>query len=312
MTEAEWLACEDPIPLLVFLQWVPVEAVDQSVLDGRGQLERGGGAQREAPGLPGSQPPVPEAIERDRKARLFACACCRRIWNVFGDDIWTQKHAPSGSSPMDSRGNPGPTGQLEDLFDDEISRRALETAERYCDGRTPAEELRRAGDAAWELTRAAYEYFGNADYRLGDHYCGSEHEESEQSYLTARCASLACVPRVRVAVGELARASREVIESGGCGIPNKPPTEGRVQAAILRDIYGSPFRPVTFPSGWRTSTAVALAAQMYEARDFGAMPILADALQDAGCDSADVLVHCRGPGPHVRGCWVVDRVLGRE
>jgi hypothetical protein len=51
---------------------------------------------------------------------------------------------------------------------------------------------------------------------------------------------------------------------------------------------------------------------MYEARDFGALPILADALQDAGCDSADVLDHCRGPGPHVRGCWVVDRVLGKE
>ncbi len=71
-------------------------------------------------------------------------------------------------------------------------------------------------------------------------------------------------------------------------------------------------RPVAFSPSWRTSTAVTLAAQMYEARDFGALPILADALQDAGCDSADVLDHCRGPGPHVRGCWVVDRVLGKE
>ncbi len=82
--------------------------------------------------------------------------------------------------------------------------------------------------------------------------------------------------------------------------------------ALLRCIFGNPFRPVTFSPSWRTSTAVALAAQMYDARDFGAMPILADALQDAGCDSADVLDHCRGPGPHVRGCWVVDLVLGKE
>ena len=49
-----------------------------------------------------------------------------------------------------------------------------------------------------------------------------------------------------------------------------------------------------------------------EAREFGAMPILADALQDAGCDSDDILDHCRGDGPHVRGCWVVDLVLGKE
>ncbi|WP_246523278.1 hypothetical protein [Gemmata palustris] len=79
----------------------------------------------------------------------------------------------------------------------------------------------------------------------------------------------------------------------------------------FRDIFGNPFRPVVFSPSWRTSTVVALASQMYESRDFSAMPILADALQDAGCDSADILDHCRGPGPHVRGCWVVDLVLGK-
>ncbi|AMV27511.1 hypothetical protein VT84_24130 [Gemmata sp. SH-PL17] len=80
---------------------------------------------------------------------------------------------------------------------------------------------------------------------------------------------------------------------------------------LLRDIVGNPFRPVTFSPAWRTSTAVTLAAQMYESREFSVMPILADALQDAGCDSADVLNHCRVPGVHVRGCWVVDLVLGK-
>jgi hypothetical protein len=81
---------------------------------------------------------------------------------------------------------------------------------------------------------------------------------------------------------------------------------------LLRDIFGNPFRPVAFDAAWRTSTVTALARGMYESRDFGAMPILADALQDAGCDSDDILDHCRGPGPHVRGCWVVDLVLGKE
>jgi hypothetical protein len=82
-------------------------------------------------------------------------------------------------------------------------------------------------------------------------------------------------------------------------------------AALLRDIFGNPFRPVAFDKQWRTDTAVSIARGMYDSRDFGAMPILADALQDAGCDNEDVLNHCRGPGPHVRGCWVVDLVLGK-
>ncbi|VTR97033.1 Uncharacterized protein (Fragment) OS=uncultured bacterium PE=4 SV=1 [Gemmata massiliana] len=86
-----------------------------------------------------------------------------------------------------------------------------------------------------------------------------------------------------------------------------------IVVTLIRDIFGPlSFRPVAFSPEWRSSTAVAIAAQMYESREFGAMPILADALQDAGCDSADVLDHCRGPRPHVRGCWVVDFVLGKE
>ncbi|WP_232069778.1 hypothetical protein [Gemmata massiliana] len=85
-----------------------------------------------------------------------------------------------------------------------------------------------------------------------------------------------------------------------------------MQAQLLRCLIQNPFRPVIFSPSWRTSIAVALASQMYESREFGAMPILADALQDAGCDSAEVLDHCRGEGPHVRGCWVVDLALGKE
>jgi hypothetical protein len=95
-----------------------------------------------------------------------------------------------------------------------------------------------------------------------------------------------------------------------------PPTDRakfrELFADLLRDIFGNPFRPVAFDPAWRTSTAVALAQQMYDSRDFGVMPILGDALQDAGCEHADVLDHCRGPGPHVRGCWVVDLVLGKR
>ncbi|HSQ55161.1 MAG TPA: hypothetical protein VLM40_05395 [Gemmata sp.] len=85
------------------------------------------------------------------------------------------------------------------------------------------------------------------------------------------------------------------------------------QADILRDLFGNPYYPIFFKPTWRTSTAVALATQMYDSRNFGAMPILADALQDAGCTSEDILNHCRDAKQvHVRGCWVVDLVLGKE
>jgi len=58
---------------------------------------------------------------------------------------------------------------------------------------------------------------------------------------------------------------------------------------------------------------VSLARTMYESRDFGAMPILADALQDAGCDDTNILAHCRDTKlPHVRGCWAVDLILGKS
>jgi len=87
--------------------------------------------------------------------------------------------------------------------------------------------------------------------------------------------------------------------------------EAAVPLGLLREIFGNPFQPID-PTLWRTGTALTLARQMYQEQDFCTMCILADALQDAGCDDADVLDHCRGPRPHVRGCWVVDLVLGKR
>jgi hypothetical protein len=83
-------------------------------------------------------------------------------------------------------------------------------------------------------------------------------------------------------------------------------------AELLRDIFGNPFRPVTADPSWLTSTVVALARGIYDDRAFDRLPILADALQDAGCDHADILAHCRSDDPHARGCWVVDLLLGKE
>src|SRR5262249_31831698 len=80
---------------------------------------------------------------------------------------------------------------------------------------------------------------------------------------------------------------------------------------LVRDIFGNPFRPVRFDPAWRTAAAVSLARGMYRGRDFGRLTDLADARQDAGCDTEAVLTHCHRPRPHVRGCWAVDLVLGK-
>jgi hypothetical protein len=81
---------------------------------------------------------------------------------------------------------------------------------------------------------------------------------------------------------------------------------------LIRDIFGQPFHTVNIDPGWLTSHVVSLARAMYEDRVFDRLPMLGDALEKARCTNPDILAHCRGPGPHVRGCWVVDLLLGKN
>jgi hypothetical protein len=85
-----------------------------------------------------------------------------------------------------------------------------------------------------------------------------------------------------------------------------------VQSAFLRDVFGNLFAPVRVEPRWRTSDAVGLARAIYHDRTFDRLPTLADALMDAGCEDEEIINHCRSGGRHVRGCWVVDLVLGKE
>ncbi|MBV9125410.1 MAG: hypothetical protein JO112_18800 [Planctomycetes bacterium] len=86
-------------------------------------------------------------------------------------------------------------------------------------------------------------------------------------------------------------------------------------AVLLHDILGNPFRPVSVDPRWlkwHEKTVVHLAQALYEERRFEDMPILGDALEEAGCTNEHLLEHCRSPRPHVRGCWVVDLVLSKD
>ena len=97
-------------------------------------------------------------------------------------------------------------------------------------------------------------------------------------------------------------------------VPPSPVTEVPPSPDVaLRDIFGNPFRKVKCNKKWLTSDVTALAKGIYAERAFDRMPILADALQDAGCNNDDILNHCRDAScDHVRGCWVVDLVLGKS
>ncbi len=109
-----------------------------------------------------------------------------------------------------------------------------------------------------------------------------------------------------------ARASRFTRVAVGDDIDNGP--EHVAQAKLLREIFANEYRPATVEPAWlawNDATLPKLAQSIYTDRAFDRLPILANALEDAGCDNANILAHCRQPGEHVRGCWVVDLLLGK-
>ncbi|MBI1918202.1 MAG: hypothetical protein HYS12_26215 [Planctomycetes bacterium] len=186
-----------------------------------------------------------------RKVRLFAVACCRRVWHLL----------------------------------DAPNRRAVEIAERYADGEVSRSQLAKAHDAVRPGTRGASLARG-VSHRLIE---TAQHVWWQAAVLHAADAS----PRHRA---EVAGAEQEI------------------QCALLRDIAGGVGRPaVSAPwLAWEGGTIIKFARAIYEGRRFDDLPILADALEDAGCSDEDLLQHCRGSGPHARGCWALDLLLGRR
>ena len=173
---------------------------------------------------------------------------------------------------------------------DERLHRAIECAEAFADGLASKAELEASRDAARQVpTRGALARgaMGARESTAASMIVGLTSTQAFSAAFAMTCYELS-----------LAGYCGEEVDANTC------------TCAILHDVFGNPFRPITFSPFWRTDTAVSLARGMYDSRDFGAMPILADALQDAGCDNDDILTDCRDPKQvHVRGCWVVDLVL---
>jgi hypothetical protein len=94
-----------------------------------------------------------------------------------------------------------------------------------------------------------------------------------------------------------------------------PRLSADAKVALVRELFGDPLRVVAFnsaPLAWRHNTIPKMAQVIYEERTFSGLPILADALEDAGCDNAELLDHCRQPGGHMRGCWALDLLMGKS
>jgi hypothetical protein len=237
MTEAEWLACTEPQKMLEALHAGPVLS--------------------------------------ERKARLFAAACCRRVFPLM----------------LDGR-----------------SWHAVTVCELYADGLTSQRALVAARAEAGEVARA----LAVAPLSLA----------RNKALAAARAAHYAARPTSKrpALVNEVRQAADAALMADIIGrLSSRIHIESVLpQCQLLRCILGNPFRPVTVSPAWQSPQLVALAQAAYEERelpagtlDLARLAVLADALEDAGCDQADLLSHLRGPGPHVRGCWVLDLLLGK-
>jgi hypothetical protein len=238
MTEPEWVACNEPGPMLEFLS---------------GQAS-------------------------SRKLRLFVAACYRRIWHLPYEGLVRLDEATreavdaleqQAEAGLNAR-EPGP--EIEDL------RASLEHLER-----------RRSCLDGVPYVNAVRQF---AAARTG--LCGLAVFAVEEAAGTAVMSTAYKDIDVDVALQEV----------------------GRTQAELLRDVFGQlPFRPVSVLQSvlaWRERFVARLAHVIYDTQRWGEMPGLAYALRDAGCDNVELLNHCRTTGAHVRGCWALDLILGRQ
>jgi hypothetical protein len=174
-------------------------------------------------------------------------------------------------------------------------RQAVETSESFADGGVTDKKLQKAGRLAADAV-SLLEMEAQTFMRLG------KYAERDAS----RAAEAAC--RKELSPWTVVCWAKEAIRF----------TQERAkdQCFLLRDCLG-PCLFRTIKAGdlwlcWNDGAIRKMAQHIYDDRAFDRLPLLADALEDAGCTDADILAHCRSGGEHVRGCWVVDLLLGKE
>lgn len=244
MTEEEWLAHKDPLPLLEF-------AASQM---------------------------------SDRRSRLYLCACCARMLEGFAHGRLVFRNQEWG---------------LQQLW------KTLETVEQFVDGLCGSMALESARGWALdaEYTPGYIDYGGETGL---DREIQVVSEAAAAGLLSPRSVSFVCGQ----ALAALERYRDDLDYQPPGAAPKKPLAEHeRDMASWLRDVVGNPFRPAQVDPAWLLlgdGLVGKMAENIYASGSFHELAILADALEDAGCTNSDILEHCRGPGPHIRGCWVLD------
>ncbi|HEY1066696.1 MAG TPA: hypothetical protein VGE52_11325 [Pirellulales bacterium] len=189
---------------------------------------------------------------------------------------------------------------------DPRSRRLIDVFEQFLDGRVPHAEVLIARAAAYqaadELARQRPQSASAVAYARAAH--ALPHTLGKQPFA-----------RARYVLDELRRAfARARGDAAQAALPGEisEASKRRSDEALaddLRDAIGNPFRRTAFDPAWRSPEAVRIAEAIRSSGDRALLPILADALEEAGCDDAETLAHCRGPGPHIRGCWAIEAIL---
>ena len=229
-----------------------------------------------------------KGVASERKGILYLCGGCRSIWDLFFDDR---------------------------------SRIAVEVAERYADGLATPEALSRANYEA-ECPTFGFEFEPNV-WRAWEEFRDAV-PEGVWSLVTMGVLSEEQLsedePEVDLVVRDRLLAAASLAYAA-----SSPPSFDsdwyhryilRVDWPgdwLLRCVFGRPFLPAApFDPEWASPIAVSLAEGIYSEKAFDRMPIFGDALEEAGCVNDDILKHCRQEKPHVRGCWVVDLLLGKS
>jgi hypothetical protein len=221
----------------------------------------------------------------DRKLRLFACACVREVWQLLADDR---------------------------------SRQAVEVAERYADGSADELELKAARGLAQVAVRETHVTAAfnrdrdirlEAETRVREATADTVHREAETAAKSA-------AHRVAQAAAKEAWLPLQETPPGARTWVAGEAARGamlKAQCDLLRDLFGSPFRALpVVEATWQTPEVRGLAETIYAQRSFGRLSEIAEGLAAAGCADADLLAHLRSPGPHARGCFALDAVLGKS
>jgi hypothetical protein len=210
-----------------------------------------------------------------RKLRLFAVACVRRHWH---------------------------------LLDDERSRWAVEVSERFAEGEVSPLVLKSSYAAAWSAVRAVAE--------LGPARASAARAAARAASARAEWAAHGAAHEAGECAGWLARDKQLTPPEPAWVLQLRAATEEKRRLCdLLREIAGNPFHRSHQGPNWLTwndRTVPRMAETIRAGWHFDHLPVLADALEEAGCGDAELLRHCREGRSHVRGCWVLDLLLGKE